>query len=120
MEKYCINSWAQIVELLNSNVQNGISENDCEAIRLKYGTNKIDLPSGNRLYKHVFNALKQKAIIIYIIITIILFVFKYYLFGGIVALMLILNLIIIVMHTIKRDKEIGVFRKIKFCRYSSY
>ena len=112
MEKYCINSWAQIVELLNSNIKNGISEKYCEAIRLKYGTNKIDLPSGNRLYKHVLNALKQKAIIIYIIITIILFVFRYYLFGGILALILISNLIIIIMHTIKRDKEIGVLEKL--------
>ena len=112
MEKYCINSWAQIVELLNSNIQNGISENDCEAIRLKYGTNKIDLPSGNGIYKHIFNGLKQKAVIIYIIITIILFVFRFYLFGGIVALMLISNLIIIIMHTTKRDKEIGVLERL--------
>jgi len=112
LEKYCINSWTQIVELLNSNIQSGISEMDCESIRLKYGTNKIDLPSGNRLYKHVLNALRKKAIIIYIIITIILFVFRYYLFGGIVVLMLILNLIIIVMHTIKRDKGIGVLERL--------
>ncbi|AWK50977.1 ATPase [Clostridium beijerinckii] len=112
MEKYCINSWAQIIELLNSNVQTGVSENDCEAIRLKHGTNKIDLPSGNGLYKHIFNALKQKGIIIYIIITIILFVFRFYLFGGIVALILISNLIILIMHTTKRDKEIGVLERL--------
>ncbi len=112
MEKYCINSWAQIVELLNSNVQAGVSENDCEAIRLKHGTNKIDLPSGNGLYKHIFNALKQKGIIIYIIITIILFIFRFYLFGGIAALILISNLIILIMHTTKRDKEIGVLERL--------
>lgn len=112
MEKYCINSWAQIVELLNSDIKNGISENYCEAIRLKYGTNKIDLPSGNGLFKHVINVLRQKAVIIYIIITIILFVFRFYLFGGISALILISNLIIIIMHTTKRDKEIGVLEKL--------
>ena len=112
MEKYCINSWAQIVELLSSNVKTGISENNCEAIRLKYGTNKIDLPSENGLYKHVFNVLRQKSIMIYIIITIILFVFKFYLFGGIATLMVISNLIIIIMHTIKRDKEIGVLERL--------
>ena len=94
MEKYCNNSWTQIVELLNSNSEQGIGEKYSEALRVKYGTNKIDLPSGNRLYKHVFDALRKKAIIIYIIITIILFVLRHYLFGGIVILMLILNLII--------------------------
>ena len=67
MENYCINSWAEIVELLNSNVQQGISEKYCEALRLKYGTNKIDLPSGSSIFKHIFNALKQKSAIIYII-----------------------------------------------------
>lgn len=114
MEKYCNNSWTQIVELLNSNVQHGISEKDCEAIRLRYGSNKIDLPSGNRVYKHVLSALKQKAVIIYIMIAIILFVFRYYLFGGMVTLLLILNLILTIMHTIKRDKEIGVLERLNF------
>ena len=112
MEKYCINSWAQVVELLNSDIKNGISENDCKAIRLKYGTNKIDLPSGNGICKHILNGLKQKSVIIYIIITITLFVFKNYLFGGIAALILISNLIIIIIHTTKRDKEIGVLERL--------
>lgn len=114
MEKYCINSWAQIVELLNSDVKSGISEKYCEAIRLKYGTNKIDLPSGNRLYKHIFNALKQKFAILYIMIAIILLVFKYYLFGGIVTVLLLANLILVIIHNIKRDREIGVLERLNF------
>lgn len=114
MEKYCSNSWAQIVELLNSDVQHGISEKDCEAIRLRHGSNKIDLPSGNRLYKHILNALKEKAVVIYIMIAIILFVFGYYLFGAMVTLLLILNLILTIMNTIKRDKEIGVLERLNF------
>gem|GEM_PF-863209 len=112
MEKYCNNSWAQIVELLNSNSEQGIGEKYSEALRLKYGTNKIDLPSGNKLYKHIFNALKQKSVIIYLTITVLLFVFNNYLFGGIVVLLLITNLILIVMHTIKRDKEIGYLERL--------
>ena len=65
---YCTST----VELLNSNLQQGISENDCEALREKYGTNKIDLPSKNKLYKHVLNAIKEKTVIIYLIISIML------------------------------------------------
>lgn len=112
MEKYCNNSWNQIVELLNSNVQNGISENDCEPLRAKYGTNKIDLPSGNKFYKHIINAFKEKAVIIYLIISIMLVIFKSYLFGGIVTLILILNLIFVIRHTIKRDEEIGTLERL--------
>ncbi|MDR3595022.1 cation-transporting P-type ATPase [Clostridium sp.] len=112
MEKYCSNSWNQIVELLNSNAQQGISENDCEQLRIKYGTNKIDLPSGNKLYKHVLNALKEKSVIIYLIISIMLFIFKSYLFGSIATLILILNLILVIRHTIKRDEEIGTLERL--------
>ncbi len=112
MEKYCNSSWAEIVELLNSNIQQGISENDCETLRLKYGTNKIDLPSGNKLYKHIFNALKQKSMIVYILIAIVLFVLKSYLLGGLVTLSVILNLIMLIMHTTKRDKEIGALERL--------
>lgn len=112
MEKYCINSWTQIVELLNSNINTGISESKCEEIRLKYGTNKIDLPSGNTLLGHIFNALRQKSAIIYLVISIMLFIFKFYLFGGITLLMLIINLSVTIMHTIKRDKEISVLERL--------
>jgi P-type Ca2+ transporter type 2C len=112
LEKYCINSWAEIVELLNSNVQQGISEKYCAALKIKYGSNKIELPSGSSIYKHILNALKQKSAIIYIIIAIIVFAFKYYLFGGILSVLLMVNLSIIVQHTIKRDKEIGSLEKL--------
>lgn len=112
MENYCVNSWAEIVELLNSNVQQGISEKYCEALRVKYGTNKIDLPSGSSIYRHILNALKQRSAIIYMMIAIILFVFKHYLFGGFLALLLICNMVIIVRHTIKRDKEISSLERL--------
>lgn len=112
MEKYCNNSWTEIVEILNSNIQQGINEKYCETLRLKYGTNKIDLPSGSKGYKHILNALKQESIIIYIIISIILFAFKYYLFSGLLAVLLISNLVIIVLHTIKKDKEISSLEKL--------
>ncbi|EKQ50351.1 MULTISPECIES: cation-transporting P-type ATPase [unclassified Clostridium] len=112
MEKYCNNSWTQIVELLNSNIQNGISENDYEELSQKYGTNKIDLPTGNKLYKHIFGALKQKSVIIYIVIAIILLVFKYFLFSGVAAFILVCNLILVIRHSIKRDREIGALERL--------
>ena len=112
MEKFCNNSWAQIVELLNSNIQSGISENDYETLKIKYGTNKIDLPSGNKLYKHILNSLKQKSAIIYIIIVITLFIFKNFLFAGMTVLILTSNLVLTIRHSIKRDKEIGALERL--------
>jgi magnesium-transporting ATPase (P-type) len=116
LEKYCINSWNQIVELLNSDAKQGISENDCGALRAKYGTNKIDLPSGNKIYRHIFNALKEKSAIIFIIIVILLFVLKSFLYGGISALILIVNLTLTIRHTIKRDREIGTLERLNFAQ----
>jgi magnesium-transporting ATPase (P-type) len=112
LEKYCNSSWAEIVELLNSNIQQGISENDCEALGLKFGTNKIDLPSRNKLYKHIFSALKQKSMGVYILIAIILFVLKSYLLGGLVTLSIMVNLIMLIIHTTKRDKEISALERL--------
>lgn len=112
MDKYCNNSWAQIVELLNSNVEIGISEKYCELIREQYGTNKIDLPRGSRLSNHIFNAIKQKSILIYICITILLFYFRYYLFGSVILLLLLSNLVISIINNVKRDEKIGFLDKL--------
>lgn len=112
LDKYCNNSWTQIVEMLNSNAEIGISEKDCESIREKYGTNKIDLPRGNRLSNHIFNAIKQKSILIYICISTLLFSFGYYLFGSLILSLLLSNLVISIIHNIKRDKEIGFLEKL--------
>lgn len=112
MERYCNSSWAQIVEYLNSDVQQGISEKDCTTIRQKYGGNKMDLPSGNKLYTYIFNTLKQKISIILIIISIILFALKYYLFGSVVSALLIFNIVINILHNIKRNEEVVNLQKL--------
>ena len=114
MEKYCNNSWIRIVEMLNSNAQIGISEKECESRREKYGTNKIDLPRGNRLSNHIFNGIKQISTLIYTCITILLFYFGYYLFGSLVLVLLLLNLLMVICHNIKRDKEIDFLEKLNF------
>lgn len=114
MDKYCNNSWFQIVEMLNSNAQNGINENECDTIRERYGTNKIDLPRANRLSNHIFNAIKQMYTIIYIIITVLLYKFEYYLFGSVTLILLLINLIATIVHNVKRDEEVGVLEKLNF------
>ena len=41
----------QIVQLLNSDIEMGLSEKDCEIIRRRKGSNKIDLPDKTKIYK---------------------------------------------------------------------
>ena len=60
MERYCNSSWMQIVQLLNSDIEMGLSEKDCEIIRRRKRSNKIDLPDKTKIYKYILNSLKEK------------------------------------------------------------
>ena len=54
MERYCNSSWSQIVQLLRSNAETGMSEKDCELRKRRKGINKIDLPDKVRIHKNIF------------------------------------------------------------------
>ncbi|MBW6408526.1 P-type ATPase [Clostridium weizhouense] len=114
MNKYCNNTWAQVVEMLDSNVQKGLSSFECEARKEKYGTNKIDLPSGNRISKNIINIIKQAHIILYIVITVLLFILETNFYKYIVLGFLIINVMGSILYNIKRGKEIGFLEKLNF------
>lgn len=112
MEKYCNNSWNRIVELLGSDAEKGIKEEKSELLRRKYGINKIDLSNKKKNYEHIFNVIKQKSILIYIIIAALLFILKSYVMGAICTVILVLNIILSIAHTIKRDSLINKLQKV--------
>lgn len=114
MNKYCNNTWTQVVEILNSNAQTGLNSVDCEARKEKYGTNKIDLPSGNRISRNIINTVKQVHIILYLVITVLLFILESNVYKYIVLGFLIINVIGSMLYNIKRDKEIGFLEKLNF------
>ena len=106
MERYCNNTWARIVQLLNSDNLQGLDEQRCLALQKKYGLNKVDVPSTNKLYMKIVCALKQKYVLAYIMIIIMLFYLKSNICAYIVTGILAVNLIITVIHHINRDKGI--------------
>lgn len=114
MNKYYGSSWKDVVEMLNSDSGSGLNEGNCEFIREKLGSNKVELPTKNRISRHIFNVIKHPFIIINVLITIILIFLRYYLFGAIAGGMLIFNIICTVFISINRDKEIEVLEKINF------
>ncbi|SFC62204.1 cation-transporting P-type ATPase [Clostridium uliginosum] len=114
MNKYCNNAWIEVVEMLNSDQDKGLNSIECDARREKYGTNKIDLPSGNRISRNIINIIKQVHIIIYLIITILLFMLKANNYKYIILAFLIINIVGIIGYNIKRDKEIGILEKLNF------
>lgn len=106
MERYCNNTWARIVQLLNSDNLQGLDEQRCLALQKKYGLNKVDVPSTNKFYMKIVCALKQKYVLAYIMIIIMLFYLKSNICAYIVTGILAVNLIITVIHHINRDKGI--------------
>ena len=58
MERYYNNAWSRIVQLLNSDYMQGMDEQKCLALQKKYGLNKVDVPSANRLYMKILSIFK--------------------------------------------------------------
>lgn len=112
MERYCNSSWMQIIQLLNSDIEMGLSEKDCEIIRRRKGSNKIDLPDKTKIYKYILNSLKEKYTIIKIIIAILLFVFQKYIPGLIIIGILISDMGINTLYFLQRDKEVSNLQRL--------
>jgi len=90
----------------------GLSEKDCELIRRRKGSNRVDLPDKARMHKYILSSIKEKYALINIIIAILLFILQKYLLGAIVVAILICNLVINILHAIKRDKEVANLEKL--------
>ncbi|MBE6062756.1 MAG: cation-transporting P-type ATPase [Clostridium butyricum] len=112
MERYCNNSWSRIVQLLGSDAEKGISEEKSRVLRKKYGNNKIDLSTKKKIYEHIFNSLKNKSILMFIAIVATLFIMNNYILGSVAAIILLINIILLVVHYVKRDSEINNFQKV--------
>lgn len=112
LEKYCNNSWSRIVELLGSDVEKGIKEEKVQLLKRKYGNNKIDLSSKKKMYEHIFNVVKKKCTLLFIIIVTILFMLKSYILGSICTAILVVNAVLNVIHYVKRDSEINILQKV--------
>lgn len=100
------------MQLLKSDVENGMSEKDCELRKRRKGINKIDFPDKVSVYKNVFDSLGQKNVLIYIAIIAILCMYNSYLYAGIVSIVALLNVIITVIYSENRNKEIANLEKV--------
>ncbi len=112
MERFCNSSWSQIVQLLKSNIETGMSEKDCELLKRRKGRNIVDLPDKVKTHKFILDALKQKNIYIYIAIVFILFWFKKYLWGGVIIGIFAINIIINIIYAMHRNLAAGNLEKV--------
>ncbi|NFO13050.1 cation-transporting P-type ATPase [Clostridium botulinum] len=114
MDKYCNSTWLQVVEMLDSNIQKGLNSSECLARKEKYGSNKIELPSANRVSKNIISIFKQVHILIYLILTVLLFVLNFNNYKLIILGLLLINTASLMVYNIRKDKEIGFLEKLNF------
>ena len=112
MEKYCSNSWSRIVELLGSDAEKGIKEEKSQILKRRYGSNKIDLANKKKIYEYNFDAIKNKFTVLFLMILVILFMLKSYIFGIICTAILIMNIVLNILYHVKRDSEINKLQKV--------
>ncbi|MCF0147306.1 MAG: cation-transporting P-type ATPase [Clostridium sp.] len=111
MEKYYSKSWIKVVEELNSDINKGLYEYDC-SIRREIENNKINLPYSRGMAKLLLELVKQKYLVIYLILIILFLLNEFYIMGAIIAILLISNLAIKLHSEIKKEKEIELLQNL--------
>lgn len=111
MEKYYGKSWIKVVEELNSNVNKGLYEYDCN-LRREIENNKISLPYSKGFLKLFLGPLKQRYLYIYLIFIIFFFFNRFYVMGTISAILLIINLSLKLYDEIHKEKEIEILQNL--------
>ncbi|HCW53899.1 MAG TPA: hypothetical protein DG753_09210 [Clostridium sp.] len=98
LEKYCNNSWSRIVELLESDIKNGIKDARVPILKRKYGSNKIEIHNNKKIYKYIFDEIIQKYTLLFIIISIVLFSFTSYIYVFICTAILLINIFLSIFY----------------------
>lgn len=111
MEKYYGKSWIKVVEELNSNVNKGLYEHDCN-LRREIENNKISLPYSRGFFKLFLELLKQRYLYIYLIFIIFFFFNRFYIMGTISAILLIINLSLKLYGEVHKEKEIEILQNL--------
>lgn len=110
--KYSTVSWPDIVSILKSDASRGLNETDCNTLREKYGSNKVDIMSKSSVFSYIILIFKQKLNYIYALIVAFLIFYKFYLYAIILGVIFTINIVTEVIHNILRQRELSVLKKI--------
>lgn len=112
MKEYYMESWANVVELLGSNIYKGLYQYECEIRKEENGDNKIQLPYSKGKMKLFLEIFKQKYIYIYLVFIIFFFIYKYINMGLITIILLLINIFIKFNHDISKEKEMELLQNL--------
>ena len=108
MEKYCNNTWKDVVKVLHSNIDSGLSETECDDRRKVYGDNSIKLPSISVNFKNIMRIY----LLIQILSCVVLFLNKQIVMSLIVLIIFLINIITKIITTYKKNKKLSFLQKI--------
>lgn len=108
MENYCNNTWKDVVKELHSNIYSGLSEEECNKIRRKFGDNSLRFPRATGNIK----SFVRIYLLIQIIAFIILLVNKEIVMAVIVFTMFLTNIIVKIIDAFKKNKNVSFLQKL--------
>lgn len=106
MKEYYQKSWTRVVELLGSNVYNGLMEYDCIVRREQYGDNKVIIPNRKNIGRSLLEKLFSLSSFIYLFVIILFIVSKQYIFLLIELIAFSLSIIHTWWYSLKNKKNI--------------
>ncbi|ATD54681.1 P-type ATPase [Clostridium chauvoei] len=118
MKSYYSNSSMKVIELLESNIDKGLSENEVIQRRENYGDNKIDTPGHRKNLNILKDLFKQKYIYFFLAFIFIFIINKFNLMAIITSGLLIYNLIFKLYYEITRAKELEILQRLNTSQVS--
>ncbi|WP_244833301.1 cation-transporting P-type ATPase [Clostridium sp. BJN0001] len=112
MEKYSTVSWPDIVSILKSDASKGLNEIDCNNLREKYGSNKVDIINKNNVLFYIILIFKQKLNYVYALIIGFLLFYRFYFYAEILGVIFVINIIAQMLHNILRQMKLSGLKKI--------
>lgn len=112
LNKYCNSSWKEVVELLQSNINRGLTEEEAINKRKELGDNKINLNKDNNFLKSFFLCFVRIYILFSIAISCFL-IYKGNIKLSIISIIILLvNIIINITYCIENKRKSSYFEKI--------
>ncbi|WLF68478.1 cation-transporting P-type ATPase [Clostridium septicum] len=118
MKSYYGASSTKLVESLESDINKGLSADECLLRRDKYGDNKIDTPGSIRRIGILKSFLKEKYVYFYFIIIGIFILNKFNIMAIITSLLFIYNLIFKIYYEFTKAKEIEILQSLNTSQVS--
>lgn len=112
MNTFYSSTVGKVIEMVNTNVDRGLTTEECLKRKEEQGDNKIYLPYSKGFLKLILDLIYEKYIYIYLVF-IILFAFNnFYEVSIISAIILILNIVFKIYYEFEKEKEINLLQNL--------